>query len=156
MYYVKRKTKRYKCVGMGEITGILTKTRSGKGAIKVKKMIICDKAMKNAYSKKQMDKKFSELYNFIYKFLTSEDNSEEGIKACLGEIEKIKSALFNKYKENLKNKQYKEYLTKIVLTENEFRNKYFEREFYANLIRNTMKRMEAPNYNEEVEKGRSR
>lgn len=156
MYYVKRKIRRAKCVGVGEITGMLTKTRASKAPIQVKKMIICDSSMKNAHAKKQMDKKFSALYNFIYKFLTSEDNSEEGVKACLGEIEKVKSALFNQYKENLKNKQYREYLTKIVLTENEFRNKYFEREFYANLIRNTMKRMEVPNYQDEVEKGRSR
>ena len=156
MYYVKRKIKRAKCVDMGDIVGILTKTRGSNAAIQVKKMTICDKSMRNAHAKKQMDKKFSALYSFIYKFLTSDDDSEEGVKACLGEIEKIKSALFNKHKEDLKNKQYREYLTKIVLTENEFRNKYFEREFYANLINSTMKRMESPVYEEEMEKGRSR
>ncbi len=155
MYYVKRKIKRAKCIGVGDISGILTKTRGSKAAIQVSKMTICDKTMRNLHAKKQMDKKFSSLYNFIYNFLTSDDNSEDGVKACLGEIEKIKSALFNKYKEELKNKQYREYLTKIVLTENEFRNKYFEREFYANLIKDTMNKINS-GYDEEVEKGRSR
>ena len=75
MLYIKRKIKKAKLLKIGNITGILTKTRSVKGAIKVSKMIIADKKLKNSYSKKQMDKKFSFLYNFIYKFLTSDDKS---------------------------------------------------------------------------------
>ena len=43
-----------------------------------------------------------------------------------------------------------------MLTENEFRNKYFEREYYANLIKNTIAKMEPPKYEEEQKIERSR
>ena len=155
MYYVRRKIKKGKLSGIGNVYGLEINNRKN-GAIKIKKMIIVDTAMANHYSKEQLDKRFKKLYNFIYKFLISEDNSEDGVKACLGEIEKVKSEIFNKYKEFLKNKQYREYLAKIVLTENEFRNKYLEREYFANMIKN-IRNIQMPDmYDDEMRTGKSR
>ncbi len=155
MLYIKRKIKKGKLKEIGNIKGLEITLRNKKGAIHAKKMIIVDDTLANIYSKKQLDKKFKKLYDFIYKFLTSEDNSEDGVKACLGEIEKVKQELFNKYKEFLKNKEYKEFITKIVITENEFKNKYFEREYLANIIKSVNKLPTNAMY-EEMEKGRSR
>ena len=119
----------------------------------VKSVTIIDKKLKNKYASKQMEKRLKRVYDRIFLFLTSEDDSENGIKICLGEIEKCKSALFNKYKEALTIKKYKEFLTKIALCETEFKEKYYEREYYANLISKMYKTIEP--YEEEI-KGRSR
>lgn len=157
MIYLKRKVKKGKLKEIGEFYGLELKPRGPKGALKVKRILICDTDMKNKYIRKQLDKKFSGVCDKIYDFLISEDDSEDGVKACLGEIEKLKSVIFNKYKEHMKNKMYKEFLAKIVIAENEFRNKYREREFFSKLINDTFKSFNnINNYEEEMEKGRSR
>ncbi len=155
MYYIKRKIKKCKFNDMGELYGLEIKPK-GNGEFKVGKVLICGDNLRNKYSKKQLDKRFSKLYKKIYDFLISDDDSEDGIKACLGEIEKVKQAIFNKYKEHLKNKLYREYLIRIVLTENEFRNKYMEREYYANVIRNSFKMASMEFADTEKEKGKGR
>ena len=157
MIYLKRKIRKGKFKSMEDLTGLELKPRGPKGNIKVKSILICDSKLKSKYIGKQLDKKISHVCKTIYKFLVSEDDSEDGIKACLGEIEKIKSVIFNKYKEHMKNKMYKDYLAKIVILENEFKNKYREREFYSNLIKSTLNNYNNVNkYEEEMEKGRSR
>ena len=102
-----------------------------------------------------MDKHLRKVYNSIFKFLTSDDDSENGIKACLGEIEKCKSMLFNKYKEELYKNKYREYIAKIAITEEEFKNKYREREYYANLIERMYRELSQTDDIEEY-KGRGR
>lgn len=153
MLYLKRKVKKCKFKEMEELYGFVVKLSKSKGPIDVKKITICDSVLINKYAKKQLDKKFSKMYKKIYSFLISDEDSEEGVKACLGEIEKAKAVLFNKYKEFIKNKLYKEYLAKIVLTENEFRNKYMEKQYYSNLIN---KAYNSYYQQEEEIKGRSR
>lgn len=155
MFYLKRKIKKCKFDGMGELTGLVIKPRGSKAdKVKVKSVLVCDSDFKNEYIKKQLDKRFSKLYNTLYKFLISEDDSEEGVKVCLGEIEKAKMIIFNKYKEHMKNKLYKEFLAKVVLTENEFRDKYMQRQYYSNLINKAYNNFKF--YEEENEKSRSR
>lgn len=151
MFNIKRKNKRGKCIGMGEVSGLKVKPSKKE----IKDVIICDNELNNKYIKKQLDKRFCKLYKTLYDYLISEDDSEEGIKACLGEIEKLKSVIFNKYQEFMKNKLYKEYLAKIVITENEFRNKYMEREYYSKIIKEAYKNMSS-NFVEEEIRGKSR
>lgn len=153
MYYIKRKIKRNKLIGFGELEGLEIKPTKSK--IKVGKVIICDKKLSNKYIKKQLDKKFSKLYKTLYEFLISEDSSEAGVKSCLTEIEKIKSIIFNKYKEYMKTKLYKEYLAKIVLTENEFRDKFMEREYLSRMMKETFENFSSL-YDDEKKVGKSR
>lgn len=155
MFYLKRKIGKCKFSSMSELYGLEIKPRNKANAsIKVKAMLICDDDFKNNYIAKQLDKRFSKLYDHIYNFLVSEDDSEQGVKGCLTEIEKAKSVIFNKYKEHMKNKLYKEYLARIVLTENEFRNKYLERQYFAKLIEKAYDNTYS--YDEELNKGKSR
>lgn len=86
------------------------------------------------------------VFKKIYNLLLEEDDSEDGVKACLGEIEKLKSSIFNKYKECLTRKQYKDFLAKIAITESEFKRKYKEREYYSKMMRDFYKTI---GYNEE-------
>ena len=155
MIYLKRKVKKCKFKEMGELVGLELKPRGSKGVMKVRAILICDEDMKNKYIRRQLDKKFSNVCDKIYNFLISEDDSEDGVKACLGEIEKLKSVIFNKYKEHMKNKMYKEFLAKIVIAEKEFRDKYREKEFFTKLINDTFKSFNNVPV-EEMEKGRSR
>lgn len=136
------------------LDGLSIKPKNNKNTIEIKKVVITDKKLRSKYASKQMDKSLKRVYDKIYKFLTSEDDSENGIKACLSEIEKCKKALFNKYKEDLKNKKYKEYIAKIALTETLFKEKYYEREYFANLIDKMYKSIGT--YEEEEIKGKSR
>lgn len=146
---LKRKIKKGIFKTMGEISGLEIKPKNSKKAILVKKVTIADKKFMNKYACKQMDKRLKKMYDIIFKFLTDEDDSENGIKICLGEIEKCKSALFNKYKEALQNKKYREYIAKIALTETEFHDKYFEREYFNDVINKMYKEMELAEEEEE-------
>ena len=154
MLYLKRKIEKGKIKDTISIKGLELRPKNNKDHKDIKKVTITDKKIASKYANKQMDKNLKKVYDKIFKFLTSEDDSENGIKACLGEIEKCKSMLFNKYKEALTNKKYKEYLAKIAITESEFKNKYYEREYYSKIINDMYKNMSLPEI-EEI-KGKSR
>lgn len=144
MYELKKNKCKGKFKRMTTIEGLVVKSKKGK-------VTLVSNELKNKYAIKMINKKLKTCYKKIYNFLTSEDDSEAGIKACLGEIERLKSCIFNKYKEYLKDKEYKEFLAKIVITENEFKNKYHEREYFSKMIDNLYK-----SYEEEEIKGRGR
>ncbi len=153
MYYLKRKIKKCKFDSVSDLKGLEIRPRGNIGK-KIKNVLICEEVFSNKYVIRQLDKRFKKMYKDIYKILMSEDDAEDGVKACLGEIEKTKSVIFNKYKEHLKNKQYKDYLAKIVILENEFRNKYLEKQYFANMINKSLDRYYG--YEEEEIKGKSR
>lgn len=144
MYKLKKNKDKGKFKRMTSTSGLLVKSKKGK-------VTLVSEEIKNKYALKIINKKLKTCYKKIYNFLTSEDDSEAGIKACLGEIERLKTCIFNKYKEFLKDKEYKEFLAKIVITENEFKNKYHEREYFSKMLDNLYK-----SYNEEEVKGRGR
>lgn len=147
MYIIVKRKGRVKVEEYGEINGFVTKSKKGK-------ITIVDNKLKELYACKQVEKKFKSCFKKIYNLLLEEDDSEDGVKACLGEIEKLKSSIFNKYKECLTRKQYKDFLAKIAITESEFKRKYKEREYYSKMMRDFYKTI---GYNEEeLISGRSR
>ena len=131
MYKIDKNKKNVKLVNVGNIEGLKCNTKKGKATIVSSELKAC--------------------YKKIYNFLISDDESSDGVKACLGEIEKLKSSIFNKYKEDLKIKDYQEFLAKIAITESEFKSKYHEREYLSNMINNFYK-----NNEEEMNIGRGR
>lgn len=150
MYYVKRKVKKNKLKNIGNIKGLEIKPKNKE---QIEKIIIIDSEMSNNYIKKILDRKFKNMYKKIYEYLMENEGSEDGIKACLSEIEKLKSLIFYKYQEYMKVKLYKEYLAKIVLTTEELKNKDMERNFFNQIMKTTI-----PNYydTEEEIRGKSR
>lgn len=148
MYYLKRKVKKNTVKSVGEFKGLAVRPKN-----KVKEVVILDEELANNYIKKQLDKKFKKMYDKVYLYLTEDDSSEDGVKACLSEIEKLKSLIFYKYEEYMKKKLYKEYLAKIVLTTNELKKKDAEREMFNEFIREISINN---NFDYEEEKGRSR
>lgn len=148
MYYLKRKVKKNTIKSVGEFKGLEVRPKN-----KVKEVVILDEELANNYIKKQLDKRFKKMYDKVYLYLTEDDSSEDGVKACLSEIEKLKSLIFYKYEEFMKKKLYKEYLAKIVLTTNELKKKDAEREMFNEFI----KSININNsFDYEEEKGRSR
>ena len=127
MYKINKNNKSNKVIKSGTIKGLDCKTKKGS-------VTIISDELKSNYAKKQVEKKLKNCYKKIYNYLISDDDSSDGVKTCLGEIEKLKSSIFNKYKEDLKVKDYKEFLAKIAITENEFKNKYHEREYLSKMI----------------------
>ena len=76
MYYLKRKVKKNKIKSIGKIKGLVVKPR-----IKADEVTLADKEISNEYVKKQLDKKFKNMYKKIYIYLTEDEGSEEGMKA---------------------------------------------------------------------------
>ncbi len=144
MYKLKKNKDKGKFKKLTTIEGLVVKSKKGK-------VTLVSDELKNKYAIKMINKKLKTCYKKIFNFLTSEDDSESGIKACLGEIEKLKSCILNKYKEFLKDKEYKEFLAKTVITENEFKNKYHEREYFSKMLDTLYK-----SYEEDEIKGKSR
>ena len=107
MYILKRNKKKSNFKSMSKIDGLSVKTKKGKTTI-------VSNYLKNLYAKRMINKKLKSCYKKIYNFLTSDDDSEAGVKACLGEIERLKSSVFLKYKEFLKDKEYKEFFRGTV------------------------------------------
>ena len=83
MYIVVKRRGRVKVEEYGEINGFVTKSKKGKITIVYNKL-------KELYACKQVEKKFNSCFKKIYNLLLEEDDSEDGVKACLGEIEKLK------------------------------------------------------------------
>ena len=135
MYYVKRKVKKNKLKNIGNIKGLEIKPKKKE---QIEKIIIIDSEMSNNYIKKILDRKFKNMYKKIYEYLMENEGSEDGIKACLSEIEKLKSLIFYKYQEYMKAKLY---------------NKDMERNFFNQIMKTTI-----PNYydTEEEIRGKSR
>ncbi len=149
MYYLKRKIKKGTLKKKIVINGLVTKSKNKD----VKSVTLVDKKLRTNYATRQMEHNLRKVYDKIFKFLTGDDDSENGIKICLGEIEKCKSMLFNKYKKELQAKKYKDYIIKIAITEEEFKKKYHEREYYKNLIEKMYREL---NQREEIEEFRGK
>jgi uncharacterized UPF0160 family protein len=131
-----------------EIEGleISPQTKSEESAIKIKSMTLVDKKFIKSYINQKLDKRFEKIINILNKSLVDDsDDTDEGAKQALGEIQKMKSMIINKYKIYLTEKQYKDFLSKIILMEEEFKVRYNQKIAYRQM-----------NYVNEENKNRSR
>lgn len=125
-YNLYKKEKKFELIDFpNEVEGLEIKPKiKTEEDMKIKNMVLSEKKFIKTYVIKNINKKFDKIIMLINKMLNSEDNSSSDVGVVLDEVQKIKSTLISKYKQYLTEKQYKDFLTKIIITEEEFKVRY--------------------------------
>ncbi len=105
--------------------------------IKAKKVVIVDPELRESFIKQRINKKIDKVINFMLKILNDDGTSDEDAGMVLDEINKLKGIIINKYKEHMKISEYKSYLTKLIMIEEEFKKNYNQKMF-SNYVQNAI------------------
>src|SRR5574344_936350 len=95
--------------------------------IKAKKIVIVDSALRESYIKQKINRKIDRVIKFMLHILNDNDTSEGDVGMVLDEINKLKGIIIKKYKEYMLESEYKSYLTKLIILEEEFKKNYHQR-----------------------------
>ncbi len=127
-YVVNRNNKKFKLQNYKfSIDGIIITPKNDKDSPFVsKKITITDTFLQSQYIKKKIDRKLNTIIQFMLKILNDEDTTEGDSDLVLGEIDKLKGIIINKYKKYMKESEYKAILTKLILISEEFTRNYNE------------------------------
>ena len=93
-------------------------------SIKAKKVVLADPLLQTEYVKQRINRKIDKIIMAMLRILSEDDYSSEDAGMVLDEINKFKGIVINKYKKYLEINDYKSYLTKLILIEEEFQKKY--------------------------------
>lgn len=149
-YILNKKEIKFELVSFPELIeglNITPQNKKDESPFVIKNITLVDNKLVKSFILQKINKKFDKLLKLINKILNGESDDENGdAKQALGEVQKMKSMLINKYKIYLHEKQYKEILGKLILMEEEFKIRFNEKILYEQLIN--------MNFNEE--KNRSR
>ena len=112
-------------------------------SIKAKKVVISDEELQTKYVKQRINRKIDKIITFILRILEEDDTSSDDVNIVLDEISKFKGIVINKYKKYLSVSDYKSYLTKLTLIEEEFKKSYnqkildgYMRHYYVDEVTN--------------------
>ena len=112
-------------------------------SIKAKKVVISDEELQTKYVKQRINRKLDKIITFILRILEEDDTSSDDVNIVLDEISKFKGIVINKYKKYLSVSDYKSYLTKLILIEEEFKKSYnqkildgYMRHYYVDEVTN--------------------
>jgi len=126
---------------------IVPKNKISGFTIKAKKIVIADEELSIKFIKKRINKKIDKVLSFMISILHDEEGTTESDSTLvLDEISKLKSIIMNKYKEFLKEEEYKSFLTKLIILENEFKKNYNQKIMMGSIMNNI--------YYEEERRGR--
>ena len=115
--------------------------------IKVGEVLLVDENLQHSYIKQRVNNKLDKIIKFMLQILNDDTTDEDDTAMVLGEINRLKGIVANKYRHFMKDAEYKSLLTKLILIEEEFKKNYNEKMFmtYNSSI-----------YEEEISEGRSR
>ena len=100
-------------------------------SIKVGKVLLVDDHLQDTYIKKRVNNKLNKIINFMLQIL-NDDNTDEGDTIMvLDEINRLKGIVATKYRNFMKDQEYKALLTKLILIEEEFKKNYNEKVFMS-------------------------
>lgn len=117
-----------------DIKGLEIKSSNSDNILKANKITIVDDELKGLYIKQKVNKKIIELITKMRYLLENNETSDGDIAMVLDEAQKLKGIIINKYKEHLNASEYKAFLQKILLTEEEFQRKYNARQIYKEML----------------------
>ena len=118
-----------------DVDGLEIKPSGGKTAsINVDKLLLTDPELINEYISIRLEKKFKEIITKLYEILNDPDTDEDGVSMLLGEVERFKEIVNNKYARFLGIQKKREFLAKIILIEEELKKKYMEIKYIQDLI----------------------
>lgn len=116
--------------------------------IKAKKIILIDPSLRESYIRQRINKKIDKVIEFMLRILNDEDTTEGDVGMVLDEIAKLKGIIINKYREHMIESEYKSFLTKLIIVEEEFKKNYNQK-IYMNYLSGSV-------YEEKISEGRSR
>ena len=93
-------------------------------SIKAKKVVLADPLLQTEYVKQRINRKIDKIIMAMLRILSEDDYSSEDAGMVLDEINKFKGIVINKYKKYLEINDYKSYLTKLILIEEEFQKNF--------------------------------
>lgn len=132
-YILDNKSDSIKSIEESELNALEIKSNK-ENVIGAKKVLLVDETLKDLYIKNKVNKKLLSIIAQMQKILESDDTTEGTIGIVLDEIERLKGIIINKYKIHLADLEYKEMLKRIMLTEEEFKNKYNAIQIYKEML----------------------
>ena len=102
-------------------------------SIKAKKVVLVDPVLQDSFINKRINKKIDKIIKFMIRILNDEGTTDEDTGMVLDEINRLKGIIINKYREFMKESEYKSILTKLILIEEEFKKSYNQK-MYATYL----------------------
>lgn len=96
-------------------------------SIKAGKVVLVDEALKEEFIRKRINRKMDKIISFMLRILNDDGTSEGDSGMALDEVNKLKGIVINKYREYMKESEYKSVLAKLILIEEEFKKSYNEK-----------------------------
>ena len=136
-----------------KIKGLSVKGNKGNG-YEESLVTIIDPVMIENFINKKVSSRIDKILNFMMSILEDPDSSDSDAEMALDEASKLKGILFNKYKEYMKLEDYKNFLSKIFVIEEEFKRNYNQKMFINRI--NYINNVSSYGYEEEMATGRGR
>ena len=115
-YILDNKSDKIKSVNENKLEGLQVDTKNN-NLLNATKILIVDSELKDAYIKKRVNKKIMALLAKMQYILDNEEDGNNNAALVLGEIDRLKSIMINKYREHLKVEEF-EYLLKKLMIQN--------------------------------------
>ena len=130
-----------------KMTGLNVKPKNGitNAVIKSKNVILIDPDLRLSFIKQRVNKKLDKIIDFMLHILNDENSSDSDTGLVLDEINKLKGIIVNKYREYLTETEYKTFLTKIFMLQDEFEKNYNSKIYKSYLNNYYIQQVEASN-----------
>lgn len=132
-YILDNKSDKIKSVNENKLEGLQVDTKNT-NLLNATKILIVDSELKDAYIKKRVNKKIMALLAKMQYILDNEEDGNNNAALVLGEIDRLKSIMINKYREHLKVEEFEYLLKKLMIIEEEFKIKYNRKQIYREML----------------------
>ena len=132
-YILDNKSDKIKKVTENNIKGLEITTKKD-NQLNATKVLIIDSELKDLYIKKKINKKLVSLLAKMQYILDNDEDGNTNVTLVLGEIDRLKSIMINKYKEHLKSEEFSYLLKKLMIIEEEFKVKYNRKQIYREML----------------------
>ena len=126
-YVIDRESNNYKLMYYNVKINVLNvKPKNGivNATIKSKNIILIDPDLRLSFIKQRVNKKMDQIIDFMLHILNDENTGESDTGLVMDEINKLKGIIVNKYREYITETEYKTFLTKIFMLQDEFAKNY--------------------------------
>ena len=105
--------------------------RKREDIIDVSKLTICNKDMINNILMQKYIRKYKTLLKMVYLLFNDAFPGDTGYPAVLGEVDKLRAILLDKYHKYLAMEKEKQFLKELDYIETEVKKKYIEEKLYS-------------------------
>lgn len=116
---------------------LIIKPKFRNNSIQASKITLIDSNLINYYASKSFKKKLNKLLKLVELILNSDSTDAGDTNKVFGELDKLRSILENEYKKFIKDAQYKEFLSSIMVAQKKLRDNYMQKLILEN-YRNNM------------------